>query len=529
MSQHPEWLNSIYDPGIYPHPVSEIQLIQTHISWVILTGDWVYKLKKPVNFGFVDFSTLELRKAACFEEVRLNRRTAPSLYDGVMPLVDGTDGPQFGGSGPILEYAVRMRQFAQADLFEQRLARDELSIDMVENLAKAVAELHGQAANASPESPFGTPELIRSTVQACLDELARASLPKVLHTQLIHLQDWILTESHRLNSTFINRKQQGCVRECHGDLHLGNIVLYRGKPTLFDCLEFNPNLRWIDKMSDIAFLVMDLHDRNAPRLAWRALNEWLERSGDYQGLFVLRYYLAYRALVRAKVAAIRLRQSELSPEEQERQHESLKSYVDLATTLSRQGRPVIVVMYGVSGSGKSFVARKLVESLGAIQIRSDVERKRLMDAWPPGLSTPPTESEMYSTETSRKTYLRLQELARTVVASGYPVIVDAAFLRQTDRLTFASLATELGVPFVIMACHAPVAVMNERVSQRHQIGQDPSDANVAILQQQLANAEPLTPHELASTIELDTNSSNLDAVMKSIQERLTNISSPTSA
>ena len=527
MSLHPEWLNSIDDPGIYPHPVSEIQLIQTHISWVILTGDWVYKLKKPVNFGFVDFSTLELRHAACMEEVRLNRRTARSLYDGVVPLVDGFDGPQFGGSGPILEYAVRMRQFAQVDLFDQCLARDKLSVDVIEHLAQAVAELHQQAAVASMESSFGTPELIRSTVQACLDELAKAHLPEDIRTRLIPLNVWVMAEWRRLNSTFLSRKQQGSVRECHGDLHLGNIVLYRGKPTLFDCLEFNPNLRWIDMISDVAFLVMDLHDRGASSLAWRALYIWLEQTGDYQGLNTLKYYLAYRALVRAKVASIRLRDSELSPSDQQRQHHLLKSYVELATTLTRSGQPAIVLMHGISGSGKSSIARKIVELSGAVQIRSDIERKRLMGIWPSVPLSPPTNPQVYSTETTRKTYLQLQTLARTVVSSGFPVVVDAAFLRQSDRQAFASLASELGVPFFIAACHAPVAVMQERVSKRQQIGQDASDAVVAILQQQLATLEPLTSHELGSAVELDTNSSDLDLMVLSVCTRISGNVLPT--
>ena len=527
MSQHPDWLNSIYDPGTYSHPVSEIQLIQTHISWVILTGDWAYKLKKPVNFGFVDFSTLELRHAACLEEVRLNRRTAPSLYDGVVTMVDRIDGPQFGDNGSILEYAVRMRQFAQSDLLEHRLARNGLSADVIESLARAVAELHGQAAIASPDSLYGTPELIRSTVQACLDELEKATFPEAIRTLLTHLNIWVLAEWRRLNSSFLSRKQQGWIRECHGDLHLGNIVLYRGKPTLFDCLEFNPNLRWIDVMSDVAFMVMDLHDKDASRLARLALNEWLQHSGDYQGLFVLKYYLAYRALVRAKVASIRLRQSDLSLEEQKQQEDLRQSYVELAANLTRPGRPAIVLMHGVSGSGKSFIARKLVAEVGAIQIRSDVERKRLMGAWPTVASTPPTESEMYSTETTRQTYLRLQTLARTVVTSGNSVVVDATFLKQADRLAFASLARNLGVPFVIADCHAPESVMQERVSQRQQIGHDASDADVAILQQQLAAAEPLTSLELGSTIELDTNTSDLDAIVTSIRNRLTDATPPT--
>jgi uncharacterized protein len=523
MSQHPDWLKSIHDPGIYPHPVSEIQLLQTHISWVLLTGDWAYKLKKPVNFGFVNFTTLELRHVACLEEVRLNRRTAPDLYDGVVPLVNGIDGPQFGGSGTILEYAVRMRQFAQSDLFEQCLARNELSVDMIESLARTVAELHGKATIASLDSPFGTPELIGAAVQACLDELAKGPLPEAIRATLIPLQVWCMAEWQRLNSSFLSRKQQGWVRECHGDLHMGNIVRYRGKPTLFDCLEFNPNLRWIDVLSDVAFLVMDLHDRNAPRLAWRALNGWLEQTGDYQGLFVLKYYLAYRALVRAKVASLRLRQSDLSQEEQKRHDDLRQSYIELATALTRPGRPAIVIMHGVSGSGKSFIARKLVESLGAVQIRSDVERKRLTGVWPAVSSAPRSEANIYSTETTRQTYLRLQTLARTVVDSGYTVIVDAAFLMQADRLAFASLAANLGVPFLIVACHAPVALVQERVSHRLEIGQDPSDADVEILHQQLQTLHPLNTQEMRSTIEVETSSTDLDVIMTSIQNRLTEV------
>jgi len=516
-SLHPAWLNAIHDPAMYPHPVSRIQLVETHISWVILTGDWAYKLKKPVNFGFVDFTTLELRHAACHEEVRLNRRTAPELYDDVVPLAADPDGPRFGGTGPVLEYAVRMRQFAQESLLDQCLARKELSFDVIDTLAHEVANLHCQAAVASIEAPYGEPNLIRETVQACLDVLAKTSLPNALRSQLKQLNEWIDFEWHRLKETFVERQQQGWVRECHGDLHLGNLVLYHGRPMLFDCLEFNPQLRWIDVLSDVAFLVMDLHDRGATPLAWRVLNEWLEQTGDYRGLQVLNYYLAYRALVRAKVAAIRLQQPELPLAEEQHQHHLLDSYVELATRLTRPSQAAIILMHGVSGSGKSFVARQLASSLEAVQIRSDVERKRSFGVWSSRAQTLPPETEMYSVQATRETYLRLQSLARTIVHAGYPVIVDAAFLRRSDRQTFAALASELAVPFVIVACRAPDGVLRERVSQRQSVGRDASDADVNVLERQLATAEPLDPSETSAAVVLNTACDGLPSVVCAIQ------------
>ncbi len=517
MTMSTDWLNALQNPAAYPHPVSRFQLVETHISWVILTGEWAYKLKKPVNLGFVDFTTLELRRAACHEEVRLNRRTAPELYDAVVPLVADPFGPRFDGTGPVIEYAVRMRQFAQEDLLDRCLSRGELSIDTINELAHEVADLHRQAAVALVETPFGRADLIRETVRACLDVLSTASLPNELRSQSQQLSEWVECEWQRLHETFEERKRQGMVRECHGDLHLGNLVLYRGRPTLFDCLEFNPQLRWIDVLSDVAFLVMDLHDREATPLAWRVLNEWLEQTGDFRGLPVLNYYLAYRALVRAKVAAIRLQQPEVPLAEEQHQHSLLRSYVELATRLTRPSQAAIILMHGVSGSGKSFVARHLASSLEAVQIRSDVERKRLFGVWPAQTQTLPPETELYSARATRETYLRLQSLARTIVRAGYRVIIDAAFLNRADRHAFASLAKELAVPFLIVACRAPEDVLRERVSQRQSVGRDASDADVDVLERQLATAEPLDPSEACSSVALNTTRDDLPSVVHTIE------------
>ncbi len=518
MTTQPEWLSAIRDPGTYSHPVAEIRLVETHISWVILTGDWAYKLKKPVNFGFVNFSTLELRRAACDEEVRLNRRTAHFLYDGVVPLTSEAGDPQFGGSGPVLEYAVRMRQFAQEDLLEQCLARNELSADMIDTLADAVADLHIHAEIAGIESPFATPEIINENVQRCLDQLDTASLPADLLAQLKSLSDWVHSEWQRLGETFVLRKVQGRVRECHGDLHLGNLVRYRGKPTLFDCLEFSPSLRWIDVMSDVAFLAMDLYDKGHSPLAWRMLNRWLEQTGDYEGLPVLKYYLAYRALVRAKVAAIRLGQSDLSSDAAEHQHHLLVSYVELALKLTEKNRPVMILMHGVSGSGKTFVAKQLASVLGAVQIRSDVERKRLFSNVEPGMEPEPL--DLYSAEANRKTYLRLQSLARTVIEAGYSVIIDATFSRKSDRAEFAAIASKLQIPWGIVACEAPTSVLNARVTERQQSGLDASDADIEVLQQQLSTVEPLSGNEKTVSFAMDTTTTPLDLLVHWIENHV---------
>lgn len=523
---HPEWLDALKNPATYPHSVSRIHVAETHISWVALTGDWAYKLKKPVNFGFVDFTTLELRQAACHEEVRLNRRTAPELYDDVVPLTAEHSGPRFGGTGPIIEYAVRMRQFAQEDMLDQRLTRGELSEGVIETLAREVADLHRQAAVTPIESPFGEPDSIRTSVQECLDDLTRASLPEDMRTQLDQLNEWTNAEWHRLKETFAERKRQGWVRECHGDLHLGNLVFYHGQPTLFDCLEFNPELRWTDIICDVAFLVMDLHDRGAAPLAWRVLNEWLQETGDYQGLHVLKYYLAYRALVRAKVAALRLHQPELSPTDLQQHQQHLHSYLELASTLTQPSRPAILLMHGVSGSGKSFVARRLASSMGAVQIRSDVERKRLFGVWPSPAHPSSPGSEMYAPQTTQQTYLRLQTLACEIVQAGYPVIVDAAFLRQPQRQAFALIADDLAVPFVIIACSAPESVLRERVSHRQSVGQDASDADVAVLEKQFGVLEPIDASEAQRTIAMNTADDDLESVIRATQNQLRDAAKP---
>lgn len=479
-----------------------------------LTGDWAYKLKKPVNFGFVNFETLELRKAACEEELRLNLRTAPELYRDVVVLTDESAGPQFEGRGPVLEYAVRMRQFPQDDLLDRRIARNALSEDVIETLAHQVADLHERAPHDG-HSQFGSATQIRKAVDECLDPLDDAPVPKETQTAIRALKEWTVREWERLSDPFLERQRRGRIRECHGDLHLGNIVLYENRPVLFDCIEFNPDLRWIDVFSDVAFLFMDLLHRNAPRLAWRLLNEWLQVTGDYRGLIVLKYYVVYRALVRAKVAALRLSQTNPSGADAEEQKQLLKDYVQLAFEFTKPAKPMLILMHGVSGSGKSFIGREIACSLEAIQVRSDVERKRIFKANDRSDERQTLPAKFYSSHASFRTYQRLQATARAAIRCSYPVVVDATFLRRDDRQRFLAMGKELRIPTIIVSCSAPGHVLRQRIIQRHARGRDASDADLAVLEKQLAEFEPLDSNESSVAVEVN-DSSDLEAIVRSI-------------
>ena len=439
--------------------------VETHISYVLFDAGVAYKIKKAVRFPFLDFTTLAAREFFCREELRLNRRLAPSIYQDVVPITGTIDSPVIGGAAPPIEFAVRMREFDQDGLLSRVIARDELTTERVDALAAAVADFHSRTARAEQESPFGQFDGIAGDARANFDGLPASAAVDTL-------RGWTEREAVRRRDAFAARRRDGFVRECHGDLHLGNIALVDGAVTLFDCIEFNASMRWIDVMSDVAFLVMDLRDHRRPDLAARFLNGYLERTGDYGGLEVLRFYSVYRAMVRAKIARLRGADAEL------------QSYVALAAGDTTTPAPSLVITHGVSGSGKSTRAQAFVD-LGAIAIRSDVERRRLFG---PGV---------YTADATRRTYERLAALARAIVAAGYTVVGDATFLRREQRDLLHSAADGLHVPFVIADCSAPEPVLRERVSRRLARGEDVSEATVDVLAEQLATEEKLNPDERA--------------------------------
>ncbi len=275
-------------PQCYPHAVADVELIETHISWVLLAGAFAYKIKKPVALGFLDFSTLEARRHFCEEELRLNRRTAADIYLGILPISGRVDAPVLGGDGPPIEYALQMRRFEQSALFEVIARSGGLTAELIDSLAAMVAAFHARLP-AATAGEHGTPANVCAPALQNFDQLAESPWPPAIAARLAALRGWTAGEAQRRDAVFRQRKAAGQIRECHGDLHLGNLALIDGHPVAFDCLEFNAELRWIDVISEAAFVMMDLFDRGCDALAWRFLDAYLAQSGDYAGIAVLRF------------------------------------------------------------------------------------------------------------------------------------------------------------------------------------------------------------------------------------------------
>jgi len=334
------------------------------------------------------------------------------------------------------------------------------------------------------------------------------------------LERWSAREYERLRPALAARKRAGFVRECHGDAHLANMVLMAGEIVLFDGIEFNENLRWIDVVSEVAFAVMDLDDRGRPDLGRRLLNAWLEYSGDFAGLRLLRFYQVYRALVRAKVAAIRGAQEGVAGEALMRADGDYRSYVALAERYTRSAARFLLITHGVSGCGKTFVTQRIIEALDVARVRSDVERKRLFGLAPAALSGAGIGAGIYTRDANARTYAGLEEIADTILDASMACIVDATFLKRGGRERMRAIAARHGVPFVILAFDAPVEALRARVIAREEAGKDASEAGIAVLERQLTAIEPLTDDERAGAIVVDsTTSTAADAAITALRSR----------
>lgn len=497
---HDALIAGLLRPQAYPHPVATVERLDTHISTVLLAGEFAYKIKKPVALGFLDFSTPELRRHYCEEELRLNRRTAPALYLDVVPIGGLPAAPRIGQGAPLLAHAVRMRRFDNALRLDRLARRGELTAAQIDALARAIAQLHRHAAPAPPDSPWGSAESARHWPLATAREMREQAAGAVERQRIDALAAWIGHEAQRLAPVFAVRRAAGAVREGHGDLHLANIVLVDGVPTPFDAIEFNSELRFIDVASDLAFAFMDLHDLAQPRLAWRLVSQYLERTGDYDALSVLRYYAVYRALVRARVALLHEHQPGVPRAARVHEYRSFAEHLSLAEVLTQAPPPLLVAMSGLSGSGKSTVALELAERLGGVRVRSDVERKRLHGLAPEARSG----GGIYSAEATERTYARLRGVARVALAARVPVVVDAASLRRTERAQFRALAEQAGARFALVLCEALPEVLLARVAQREREGGDVSEADVAVLERQRQWQEPLGADERPHAFRLDT-------------------------
>ncbi|WP_153111183.1 AAA family ATPase [Propionivibrio limicola] len=499
------------DSSVFRH---RIRVVETHISYVLLNGRFAYKIKKPVNLGFLDFSSLDKRRLCCEEELRLNRRLAPELYLAVVPITGTPQAPCLAGEGAAIEYAVKMRRFPQSSLLDRRLAHNAVPAELIDALADRIAAFHAQAPRCPASAAYGSPSVVWEAMAENLRQLRHALPAENCAGGLDRLERWSHASWCALDGIIVSRQHVGMVRECHGDLHLGNIALMRGKPLIFDCIEFNPNLRWIDVINEVAFMVMDLEERGRADYAHRFLNRYLEQTGDYAGLPLLAFYQVYRALVRAKVAAIRAGQEEGGGQ----QHELAVcgQYLDYAQRATAPPMRQLTLLHGFSGSGKSWVSQILLEATGAIRLRSDVERKRLASL-PLRADSRATGRNIYGAEMTSATYARLSELSRQVLMAGYPVVVDAASLKAWQRELFRTLAEQLSVPFRLLACQAPEELLQQRLAARAVAGSDVSEADTTVLMQQMNALDPLSETEKTDCLVIDTEHCTPAEVLQAVR------------
>jgi len=491
---------SLRCPDAYPYAVDAVEFIETHISWVLLAGDFAYKIKKPLNLGFLDFSTLARRRFYCEEEVRLNRLWAPDIYLDVVPITLDEDQAKIGGDGCAIEYAVRMRRFDPAMCLDVQLADGKLTITDMRELAEMLAKRHEAA-------PVIAPDLRTQTVSRAI-ELIRENFPPLrnnIDTSLYdELYDWTTHQLDELTPVLWQRFDDGFFRQCHGDLHLRNIVRLADGITTFDCIEFSTDLQNTDVMADIAFLIMDLVAKQRVDLAAHCINRYLEVTGDYEGLRVFNLYFTYRCLVRAKVAVIRSAERQ-DANDRRKDLEKAQRYCAMARRQATPKSPLLVAMNGYSGSGKTWVSGQLMAALPAIRIRSDIERKRLLRLEETASSLSGIATGAYARDVSDKLYSKLHALAAGLLLAGHNVVLDASYLHLAQRDAARAVAKRCQAGFVFLRTMADDTVLRDRIRAR---AGDASEADTKVLDYQLQNADSLSTEELRLTV--NCNSADVD-------------------
>ena len=501
----PDFLRELRSPEVYPHSVPEpVFLHETHISWVFLAGNFAYKIKKPLTTDFLDYGDLRKRHHACCEELRLGARYAEGLYLDVVPITVEDGHLHVDGDGQPVEFAVRMRRFPKGALLSEHLTAGLVTDEAMQRLGETVAGFHRRAA-VHREDPDAFLAQTLNFSRANFRALAAWPHPEWAAAQAA-IEHWTEDNFSHHQGHFRRRSQEGFVRECHGDLHSENIVRWHDHWVPFDGIEFNEALSQIDVLNDISFLVIDLQARGYRSLAASLLNAYLEQTGDYDSLFLLRWYLVYRAVVRAKVLGMRAAQAS-DRQAAEAASQKSRHWLELALATSEASgqtsaqRPELWITHGVSGSGKTTGSQQLIGTRGAVRLRSDVERKRLFGAASSSRSATATFGQgMYSAKASEATYQLLLLHARNILRAGYPVIVDATFLKHRDRLQFHQLAEAEGVPFGILDFQVDEATIRRRLAARAAVAKDASDADETVFRRQLAIQEPLTDSEKSSVI-----------------------------
>lgn len=490
---HHSLLESLLNTSAYAEPVSSVVMLQTHISWILLTDNHAWKIKKPVNFGFLDFSTIEKRHFYCKEEVRLNRRLCPDIYEGVTEVRETPDGrAAFHGNGRIIDYAVRMKRLPADKMLDRLVDKNEASVQDIRILAKVLADFHGKAYTSSIISEYGSPQLIRSNWQENFDQVIQFENSTLPEPERTAIKNWTETFMQEHEALFQERVVNGFVRECNGDIHLENICLTDSGICIFDCIEFNERFRCCDTASDLAFLLMDLDLHERRDFAEELLLTYRELTKDTDLEKLIIFYKIYRAFIRGKVESFRLNDNGISEKEKEAAFKKATRYFRLALGYTKQTilKPTLFITCGLMGCGKSSLAAELAFELGIKTYSSDIIRKTKYGIPLTFKQWEDFDKGLYSAGTTAAVYDDLFRLADQELTSRRSVILDASFIRSEDRLRFAALADRLGVDFLVLYLDCSEAENLARLKHRLSAGSSVSDGRPELIESQRRKFEP---------------------------------------
>ena len=495
-------IKSLLKPAAYPEPTAEVRLIETHVSFIFITDRFVYKVKKPVDFGFLNFTTLDRRRFYCEEEVRLNSRLCPEIYLGVVELRSSPAGAAFAarsersGPGTLIDYAVKMKRLPEERMLARLLESGELPPSRLQELARVIAEFHAGAARGERIDLQGSPEAIRANWEENFRQANACAALTLPARDLALMRAWVERFLAEQAGLLRDRVAGGFIRECDGDLHLGNICL-TDRICIFDCIEFNERFRFIDTAADIAFLLMDLEYAGRADLCPPFLEAYQEASGDRGLPPLLGFYQAQRAFVRGKVKSFRLAEEGVPAEEARATRAAASRYFRLARGYCLRDRlaPSLILTCGLMGSGKSALARELCFELGLRSLSSDLVRKSRAGREPDQRGEEEYDQGIYAPAATRATYQALLEGARQALGEGRSIVVDATFRRAGDRAEFRALAAGLGAQFFLVHTDCPVEVLRERLEQRRGDPTAVSDGRWELLPRQMAEFEALEPGE----------------------------------
>lgn len=493
-------LKSLMKPDAYPEEVTSVELIQTHVSYIFLTDQHAYKIKKPVDFRFLNFSTIDRRRFYCNEEVRLNRRLCPDIYEGVVELRETSDGAAFHGTGAILDYAVKMKRLPAERMLDKLVVAGTVTPATLREVSRVIAAFHLTALTSPSIADYGRLERIMYNWQENFEQTVIFENTTLPAHDREFIRSWVETFAAEHEAIFQQRVDGGFIRECDGDIHLENICLDDGAIHIFDCIEFNERFRCCDTAADIAFLLMDLDYHGRHDLAVDVIDEYVARTGDHALVALIDFYKVYRAFVRGKVESFRLNDSGIDPEEQALARQRAARYFRLARGYIERRRvmPSLFITCGLMGSGKSTLTAQLAFELGIASFNSDEVRKQLAGLSP---CTPVRDAfggGLYDRQSTEATYAELRRLAESQLQNGSSVIIDASFMHKNQRTPFILLAKRLSVPLVILHVVCSETELKRRLHERETEATSVSDGRVELLALQAAGFE--APDETEGTL-----------------------------